>query len=88
MPRLIPVSIIKKKWLMSRKRNYPIEGGSRGDGNCRGQCCLGLSRTENYGMLVSSWHGEEEPVPSRHPKVRRKLKSGVRRNKHSNKDLF
>jgi len=40
---------------MSRKRNYPTEGGNRGDGSCCGQCCLGLSKTENHGMLVSRW---------------------------------
>jgi len=33
MPHLIPVTIIKNKWLMSRKRNYPTEGGSRGGGS-------------------------------------------------------
>jgi len=36
MPCLIPVSIIKKKWLISRKRNYLAEGGSRGGGSCCG----------------------------------------------------
>jgi len=36
MPYLIPVSIIKSKWLISRRRNYPTEGGSRGSGGCCG----------------------------------------------------
>ena len=40
---------------MSKKRNYPTEGGSRGCGSCYEQCCLGLSRTEDHVMLTSSW---------------------------------
>jgi hypothetical protein len=54
MPGLIPVSIIKNKWLMSRKRNYQTEGGIRGGGSCCGQCCLRLSRTAYHRMLASS----------------------------------
>ena len=55
MPYLIYVSIIKNKWLMSRKRNYSTEGDSRDGGSCCEQCYLRLLRIENHEMLVSSW---------------------------------
>ena len=55
MPHLIPVSIIKNKWFMSRRRYCPTDGSSSGGGSCCGQRCLWLPRTEDHVMLTNSW---------------------------------